>query len=73
MYDVAHEGITRMQNLQNQLGSKTEQHDKLQRLFDALRRGSDQEATTLLARLRLGSTIDDLLAYVGEVEPSSAG
>lgn len=61
-----------MQNLQNQLHSKTDEHGKLKQLFDALQRGSDQEATTLLARLRLGDSIDDLLSYVGVGQQSSS-
>ncbi len=50
-----------MQNLQQQLDSRTSEHGKLVSLFNALQHGSDQDATSILARLRMGSSIDELL------------
>ena len=62
-----------MQNLQTQLGNKTEDYDKLKQLFNAMQHGSDHEATEILARLRLGASIDHLLNYTDEGEvPTSA-
>lgn len=60
-----------MQNLQQQLEGKTGEHTKLVNLFNAMQRGSDQEATTLLARLRLGADVDDLLTMVEATQVSS--
>ena len=72
-YDVAQEGVTRMQNLQQQLESKSGEHSKLMNLFNAFQHGSDYEATTLLARLRLGANVDDLLSLVGSTQSSASG
>ena len=54
-----------MQNFQQQLETKTEEHAKMVSLFNALQHGSDYEATTILARLRLGANIDDLVFFIG--------
>jgi uncharacterized protein YbaP (TraB family) len=64
--------MTRMQNLQKQLTSKSEDLEKLKMLFEALSRGSDQQATMLLAQLRLGDSIDDLLSYISGDQQSSS-
>ena len=77
MYDVAQEGITRMQNIQMQFDNSREDNVrlandnfKLTDLFDAFRSGTDHEATTLLARLRLGESIDELLSFAEATELS---
>ena len=70
MYDVPQEGMTRMQSLQSQLTTLSDEHKKLKDLFEALRRGNDQESTTLLAKLRMGDSIDNLLSYLGQDEQS---
>jgi hypothetical protein len=57
-----------MQNLQQQLEVRTTDHERMQDLFNRLQNGSDQEATTLLATLRLGATIDELTG--GSAGPS---
>lgn len=62
MYDVAHDGITRAQYLQHQLEYTTKEYDKLLAFLTALQNGSDFVATSLLARLRLGANIDELLS-----------
>lgn len=72
IYDVAQEGVTRMQHLQNQLTSKSDDYDKLKQLFEAMQGGDNQRATMLLAKLRMGDSIDDLLSYVGESQGSSS-
>ena len=54
-----------MQNLQQQLDRRNDEYGRLMHLFGALRSGTDVDATTLLARLRLGESIDDLVAAVG--------
>jgi hypothetical protein len=61
-----------MQSLQSQLGTMSDELEKLKQLFEALRRGNDQESTTLLAKLRMGDSIDDLLSYLGQGEQSSS-
>lgn len=62
-----------MQNLQNQLRSTTEEKEKLEKLFNAMQTGTDHAAAELLARLKMGDTIDDLLSYIGESQPSASG
>lgn len=53
-----------MQNLQQQLNTTSGDYGRLLDLFSAFQSGSDHEATTLLARLRLGESIDSLLTTV---------
>ena len=55
-----------MQNLQQQLERSTVDNNKMQRVFNALQTGTDSESTTLLARLRLGATIDELRDNLGD-------
>ena len=71
VYDVAQEGLTRMQNLQQQLEATTTDRGKMQSLFNMLQHGSDQEATMLLATLRMGATIDELTDAPGGVNVPS--
>lgn len=54
--------MTRMQSLRKQLGDKDKAYDQLLELFHVLRYGSDEEASLLLARLRLGDDLDELHA-----------
>lgn len=60
-----------MQNLQQQLEIRSADYAKLQSVFAALEQGTDQEATTLLARLRMGASTEDLLHFTQSVHPSS--
>lgn len=60
-----------MQNLQQQLESRTSEHGKLVSLFNTLQRGTDLDATTMLARLRMGASIDELLGMSAGSNPSS--
>ncbi|KAK5168637.1 uncharacterized protein LTR77_005946 [Saxophila tyrrhenica] len=71
IYDVAQEGLTRMQNLQQQLEARTADHGRLQNLFSLLQNGTDQEATSLLARMRMGAGVDELLS-VAQPSPMSS-
>jgi hypothetical protein len=59
-YEVA-EGMTRSQDLKFKVREATERGDRLDRLVGAMRRGTDQQSSELLARLRVGATLDDLL------------
>ena len=61
-----------MQHLQQQIENKNQNLNRLMDLFNALQNGTDHEATTLLARLRLGESIDDLLSSVQPNQPSSS-
>lgn len=72
VYDVPREGITRLQNLQEQLDAHKREHAKLSAIFRALQQASDFEATSLLARIRLGSMVDELLPFVGWVQEGAA-
>ena len=62
------EGMTKMQNLQNLLETKTEEHGRLSQLFDAMATSSDEGGAAILARVRMGYSVDrilaDLAAYV---------
>lgn len=62
-----------MQNLQQLLERKIEENDRLMLLFSALKDGSDQLATNLLARMRMGEEIQSLIRELGPPQPSIAG
>jgi hypothetical protein len=59
-YEVA-DGMTRSEDLKFKLREAIERRDQLDRLVGAMRRGTDQQSSELLARLRVGATLDDLL------------
>lgn len=61
VFDVG-DGLTKMQGLQQQLDQRNEDHDRLMTLLDAFRDSSDDIATLLLARLRIGESIEHLVA-----------
>lgn len=48
------EGVTPMEDLKRKLKEATEQPQDLNRLIEAMRSGSDNESSMLLARLRVG-------------------
>ena len=50
IYDVAQEGITRMQNLQQLLEKKNEDHNRLLTLFNEFQFGSDDTVSQLADR-----------------------
>ena len=54
------EGLTRSEGLKRELQSVTCRTDDLKMLVGGMRAGSDEEATTLLARLRLGDSLEEL-------------
>ena len=60
LYEVA-DGMTRSQDLKLKVREATERGDRLDQLVDAMRQGTDQQSSELLARLRVGATLDDLL------------
>lgn len=64
--------MTRMQGLQQQLEQRTEDHDRLMVLMNALQHGSDDTATLLLARLRIGESIDELISSIESGEQLNA-
>lgn len=53
--------MTRTEDLKSKVREATERGDRLDQLVGAMRRGTDQESSELLARLRVGATVDDLL------------
>lgn len=59
-YEVA-DGMTRTEDLKTKVREATERGDRLDQLVDAMRQGTDQRSSELLARLRVGATLDDLL------------
>ncbi|KAI4751493.1 hypothetical protein E4T52_16051 [Aureobasidium sp. EXF-3400] len=60
MYDVA-EGATRTEDLKQKIGSFLSRVQNLELLIDMMRYGTDDEASMILAQLRLGDTVDEIL------------
>lgn len=54
------DGMTRTADLKQKLQDATGKSEDLDLLVDALRSGSDIDSTMLLARLRLGTSVEDL-------------
>lgn len=59
-----------MQNLQQQLDTMSVDYGDLKGLFHVLQTGTDQEATALLARLRIGQSREELMASVASLQPT---
>lgn len=59
-YDVAQEGLTRMQGLQQKLDAKTRECDRAMVILHAFQDCSDDDAARILAQLRLRESIDDV-------------
>ncbi|KAF2764676.1 hypothetical protein EJ03DRAFT_18075 [Teratosphaeria nubilosa] len=59
-YDVAQEGITKMQSLQQKLDDSNTTLDLVMTVIAKLQSSSDVEASNILARLRLGENIMDI-------------
>ena len=53
--------MTRTADLKQKLQEATRKHNDLNILVDALRSGTDTESMMLLARLRLGISVEDLV------------
>lgn len=53
-----------MQGLQQQLDKRNEDHDRIMILMNALQHGTDDMATLLLARLRIGESLDKLVTSI---------
>ena len=53
--------MSRTAGLKQKLQEATRKHEDLNTLIDALRSGTDTESTMLLARLRLGTSVEDLV------------
>lgn len=62
-------GMTRTADLKQKLQDATGKSEDLDLLVDALRSGSDNDSTKLLARLRLGTSVEDLARSL-RLEPS---
>lgn len=58
------EGVTRMEDLKRKLKEAIEQPKDLNRLIEAMRYGSDHESSMLLARLRIGHSIEDIVTSI---------
>jgi hypothetical protein len=59
-YEVA-DGMTRTEDLKHRVQEATERGDKLVQLVCAMQRGTQEQSSILLARLRVGASVDDLL------------
>ena len=63
VFDVS-DGMTKMQGLQQQLDQRNVDHDRLMILMNAFQHGSDDLATFLLARLRIGESVEQLVCSI---------
>lgn len=72
IYDIA-EGITKMQNIQQKLDSKTGDLDRAMAVLCRLQQGTDEEASEVLARLRLGESVENLANYFANQGSLNAG
>jgi hypothetical protein len=59
------EGLTRTAGLKKQLREAVGRSEDLCVLVDAMRRGTDEVSSMLLAKLRIGMALDDLLTGIG--------
>jgi hypothetical protein len=55
------EGATRTADLKQKVCSLSSRVQKLELLIDTMTHGTDDEASTILAQLRLGDTVDEIL------------
>jgi hypothetical protein len=62
-----------MQHLQQQLDIRNAEIAQLQNLFSAMRYGTDQQASGLLASMRLGASVEEMLEIAGDLASSSHG
>lgn len=62
-WDIS-DGLTRTADLKSKLLAASRRSDDLEELVGAMRHGTDQKSTMLLARLRLGDTLADLLSNI---------
>ena len=60
MYDIA-EGATRTEDLKRKIGSLLFRVQNLELFIDMMRYRSEDEASMMLAQLRLGNTVDGIL------------
>lgn len=63
MYEIE-DGWTRTEDLKKKLLESRGKTKDFHELFEMLRNSTDHEATTMLARLRLGDTMEDLFEAV---------
>jgi hypothetical protein len=52
--------MTRQEDLRSQISRQNNQLDRMKTVLRVMRYGSDDEATEVLARLRLGESIEEL-------------
>lgn len=68
------DGLTRTADLKRKLQEANGRCDDLSKLVDAMRSGSDQTSSMLLARLRLGGSLEQLLFNIRlDVSPPADG
>jgi hypothetical protein len=58
------EGLTRMEDMRQQLRSVMNNLDNLEAIVGEMRNGTDEEATMVLARLRLGAPIEEVVQAI---------
>lgn len=54
------EGVSRQEHIRSQLSDQANEIAQLKIILYALRHGTDQEATEVLARLRIGESVEQL-------------
>lgn len=60
----AEKGLTRLDSVKTRFETAQARLYRLEQLIHAMRTGTDDESTTLLARLRLGDTIEEIVLDV---------
>ena len=57
--------MTRQEHLRSRLFDQTNEMAQLETILHAMRHGTDEEATEVLARLRLGESVAQLCSMLG--------
>lgn len=58
------EGMTRQEHLRSQLSDQANEMAQLETILNVMRHGTDEEATEVLARLRLGESVAQLCSML---------
>ena len=58
--------MSRQEHIRSQLSDQTSEIAQLKTILFALRHGTDQEATEVLARLRIGESVEQLCSILVE-------
>jgi hypothetical protein len=72
VYDVPHGGVRKMAFMQQEITRLSDATNEYLQLLQWIRVGTDNEAAEVLARLRLGDSVNDIIANMkGVFQPST--